>query len=83
VRDEFITSYPNRNISLVKAFTNKALGRVYGWDKNAGIIYSLEKNGNFEKKIETDILKKANDIVVFEKAVYVLYQSKIFRVNLD
>ncbi len=83
VRDGFTTSYPNEDINITKIFTNKNLERIYAWDKEKGAIYSLEKNGTYEKQINAGIFTQASDIVVYNKAIFALVGSKIYKVNLD
>ncbi len=83
VRDGFNTSYPDENINITKIFTNKNLERIYVWDKEKGTVYSLEKNGAYEKQINASIFSRGSDMVVYNKEIFVLAGSKIYKVSID
>lgn len=82
-RDGFKTSFPDENVDLTKIFTNKDTEKVYGWDKSKGIIYVLGKDGSYERQINSAILSKGNDFIVYDKNAYILQGSKIYEVSLD
>jgi hypothetical protein len=52
------------------------------WDKEKGVIYILNKNGNYERQLASEIIKKATDFVVFENNVYLLSGGKIYQLEL-
>jgi hypothetical protein len=83
VRDDFKTSFPEGNIFIEKLFTTKELDKIYGWDKKKGSIYVLGKNGTYEKQINATILKTANDVIVYNKGIYALEKSKIYKISED
>ncbi|MBI4226133.1 hypothetical protein HY612_03400 [Candidatus Roizmanbacteria bacterium] len=82
-RDEFSTSWPEKNVKLTKIFTSADVEKVYGWNKDKGAIYILGKNGTYERQIDSSILTKASDFVVFDDIVYVLVGEKIYKIVLD
>lgn len=82
-RDAFKTSFPEEGVSLTKIYTSKDLEKVYGWDKNKGVVYILAKNGTYERQVKSSILTKGDDLVVFENSAYVVVKEKIYRVSLD
>ena len=82
-RDEFSTSWPEKKVKLTKIFTSFDVEKVYGWDKTNETIYILGKNGTYERQINSSILAKASDFVVFKDAAYVLVNEKIYRIGLD
>ena len=82
-RDGFATSWPEKNVSLAKIFTSADVEKVYGWDKSKGAIYILGKNGAYERQINSSILTKASDFVVFKDIAYVIVSEKIYRIGLD
>ena len=83
IRDEFKTSFPEENISLTRVFTDRDLDKVYAWDKSQGTIYVIAKNGSYEKQINSSIISKATDFVVFENNIYLLVGQKIYKVNVN
>lgn len=82
LRDGFSTSYPIEKLNLTKIFTDENTDEVFAWSKQDGAIYVLSKTGNYESQIKSSILKKAVDFVVYEKAIYAVYGSKIYKINL-
>lgn len=83
LQDSFNTSYPEGNVQLAKIFTSKDVEKVYGWDKNKGAIYVIDKSGTYEREIDSAIFSKASDFVVFANNAYVLLGSKIYKVSLN
>lgn len=82
-QDQFQTSFPNQNLSIIKIYTNSDLEKVYAWDKQRSAIYILAKAGSYEREINSSILAKASDFVVFEKNAYILAGAKIYRISLE
>lgn len=82
LRDGFSTSYPNDNLKLAKIFTDEESDEIYAWSKEDGIIYILSKNGSYEGQIKSSILKKAVDFVIFEKSIYSVVGSIIYKIKL-
>lgn len=83
VGDDFKTSFPEKNINIDKIYTSKDLEKVYAWDKKKGVIYILSKNGSYERQIRSSILSKGTDLVVFEKAAYIVIGEKIYQISLE
>lgn len=82
-RDEFSTSWPEKSIKLTKIFTSVDVEKVYGWDKAKGAIYILGKNGTYERQINSSILSKASDFVIFNNVAYILVGEKIYKIGLN
>ncbi|OGK10708.1 hypothetical protein A2767_04485 [Candidatus Roizmanbacteria bacterium RIFCSPHIGHO2_01_FULL_35_10] len=82
-KDDFSTSWPEKNVKFTKIFTSTEVEKVYGWDKTNGAIYVLGKNGTYERQINSSILSKASDFVVFNNSVYVLVGEKIYKIGLE
>jgi len=83
LRDGFKTDYPEDQISLNKVFTTKDLEKVYAWDKIKGTVYILSKNGTYERQINSSIITKVNDLVVYERNIFLLLNSKIYKITTD
>ncbi len=81
VMDSFQTSYPG-NVSLTKVFTSPDVQQVYVWDKTAAAIYVLGKDGSYVREIQSSILKKINDFVVYGNTIYLLNGSKIYSIGI-
>lgn len=81
LRDGFKLNLPQANFNFAKVFTTKDLDEVYAWDKGQGIVYVMNKDGEFVNQISSDILSKGSDIVVYNKSIYVLLDSKIFKIE--
>jgi len=82
LRDGFKTSYPEENIDLIKIFTDKNFENVLGWDKAKGIIYVLDKDGEYNKQVNSKIISSGNDIIGFNNEIYILLDSKIYKISL-
>ncbi len=83
IRDNFTTSFPQEEISINKIFTNGQTEKIFALDKDRGAIYVLSKTGDYERQVQSGILKAASDFVVFENGAYVLSGSKIYKISLD
>ncbi|MDO8610015.1 MAG: hypothetical protein Q7R95_05675 [bacterium] len=83
VKDSFKTTFPEGSILITKIFTSKNADKVYAWNKSKGSIYVLAKDGAYEKEINSSILTKAIDFVVYDNSAYLLYGSKIFKISLN
>ncbi len=83
LRDGFKTDYPEDQVNLSKVFTSKDLEKVYAWDKTRGVVYILSKNGVYERQIKSTIISKANDLVVYERNIFLLFGSKIYKITTD
>ncbi|MCX7881095.1 MAG: hypothetical protein N2482_01105 [Patescibacteria group bacterium] len=83
VREEFKTTFPQKEVNITKIYTNKNLEKVYVWDKTQAIVFILGKNGSYERQIKSVVFSKADDLVVFDNKVFVLIKEKIYQVELD
>lgn len=85
IRDDFKVDLPNKeSLKIKKIFTNKNTNKIYLWDKEKGVVYLVNKQGKYEKQINSSFFKKAADLTVFEKeGILILINDKIFRFSLD
>jgi hypothetical protein len=83
LQDGFATTFPEANTQLDKIVTSADLEKIYGWNRRKGVIYILAKTGDYERKIKSSILTKAQDLIVFKNAAYAIHESKIYKINLD
>ncbi len=81
--DEFKTVFPEDGVKIQKVITNADLEKVYAWDKDAGTMYILAKNGTYERQVKSSTFAQADDIIIFEKSAYALQKAKIFKVSLE
>src|SRR3989344_221548 len=84
VKDEFSLDLPNDSHSFAAVFTDVETNKVYILDKENAKVYILSKNGQYEKQIESSIIKSADDFVVSEsqKAIYILIKDKIYKLAI-
>lgn len=81
VKESFKANLPQK-AKIDKIYTNKNLEKLFGWSKEEGIIFVFSKDGNYERQIYSSILKKASDMVVFKDKIFILWQNKIYTINL-
>ncbi|MEK7597905.1 MAG: hypothetical protein AAB441_04640 [Patescibacteria group bacterium] len=81
LRDGFKVDLPDSNVNMTKIFTSRDLEKVYGWDKKRGIIYVMNKNGDYQEQVNSKILSTATDFVVYKNSIYVLQGSKIYKIE--
>lgn len=81
--DDFKPSFPDQTLSITKAFTSLEANDVYVWDKSKGVIYVVDKDGDYQKQVKSGALAKGDDFVALPGAAYVLVKDKIFKVSLD
>ena len=56
---DFVTAYPEENVIVQKVITNESLQEVYVWDKTKGVVYILGKNGQYQRQVQSAILKNS------------------------
>lgn len=81
LRDGFGMNLPEGEMGFAKIFTSKDLESVYAWDKTHGAVYAMDKEGGFERQVNSQILTKAADLVAYNNEIYVLVNSKIYLVQ--
>src|SRR3989338_2902721 len=81
LRDGFKIDLPDGSTNINKIFTTRDLEKVYGWDKKKGIIYVMNKNGDYQEQVNSKILSTARDFVVYKDAIYALSGSKIYKID--
>lgn len=85
-RDAFNTKFPeDETNNFSKVFTDANNNKVYLLEKEKGKIFVLNKDGEYEKQIESGVFKKASDFVVLEseKKIYILVSDKIYTVGIE
>ncbi|KKQ23695.1 MAG: hypothetical protein US40_C0007G0009 [Candidatus Roizmanbacteria bacterium GW2011_GWC2_37_13] len=81
LRDGFRVDLPDDQPNFNKVFTSRDLEKIYLWDKIKGTVYVLGKTGEYIEQINSDILSKGTDVVVYKEGIYVLVGSKIYEIN--
>lgn len=81
--DDFKTSFPDSQATITKIFTDKELDRAYAWDKSKGSLFVLAKNGSYERQVQSAVLSKGDDLVVYGKDAYVLMKNKIYKIATE
>ncbi|PJC80105.1 hypothetical protein CO008_02915 [Candidatus Roizmanbacteria bacterium CG_4_8_14_3_um_filter_36_12] len=81
LRDGFKVDLPESKPNFDKVFTSKDLEKIYLWDKSKGTIYVLGKTGEYIEQVNSDILSKGNDFVVYKEEIYMLVGSKIYKIE--
>jgi len=82
LQDGFAPQYPDSEPSITRIITGSDVDDLYIWDKSAGRIVVLSKNGGYRKTIESSILSKATSVEVYADAAYALLGPKIYKVAL-
>lgn len=84
LRDSFSLVIPHSFV-IDKLFTNADQDKLYILDKKASTVYIINKDGQYERQIDSAILSQAADFVVSEeqKSLYVLAQNKIYSISLE
>ncbi len=83
IPDDFKTAFSEKGINIKKIFTSKDVEKVYGWDKPKSVIYVINKDGTYEREINSSIISKADDFVVSDTSAYVLVKEKIYKISLN
>jgi hypothetical protein len=86
LEETFNVSLPNSSSpTYTKVITTQDLNKVYLFDKTAGSIYIISKDGQYERQIVSSILKSADDVSISETEhmVLVLVKNKIYKLGLD
>ncbi len=83
LRDGFAPRFPTENLAFHKVLTQEDGGKIYIWDKQHSVIYIVNKEGGYERQIQSPILKAADDIAVHETNAYILMGSKIYAIGLN
>lgn len=81
LQDGFETNLPDNNVRINKIFTSKDLEKLYGWDKNKGVIYIMGKNGDYQEQVNSKILSTGSDFIVYKDIIYALQGSKIYKIE--
>ncbi len=71
-------------LNPTRIYTNVDFNNVYILDNGNSRIVVLDKNGSYQLQYQTQILKNAKDFEVLEKdkKIYVLYQNKIYQIDI-
>jgi len=81
IKQDFSVSLPNKEgIVFDKIYTAEDVSKLYLLNKGSGTLFVLSKTGEYEKQIDSAILKKADDFAVSQntKSIYILVGSKLY-----
>ncbi|MCL4364693.1 hypothetical protein M1328_05670 [Patescibacteria group bacterium] len=78
LRDTFSIDLPDKSAKFNKIVANQDLDKVYLWDKSKSVVYVVAKSGEYVEQINSDILGKASDVLVYKNNVYALNGSKVY-----
>ncbi len=81
LRDGFKIDLPDENTNFKKVFAAKDLEKIFLWDKSKAVVYVLSKTGEYVEQVNSDILSKGSDIIVYKDNIYVLDGSKIYKIK--
>jgi len=81
IKEDFKNHFSNKYLSIKKIYTDKELNKVYLFDKDNGLIYILNKNGDYQQQIFSEIIKKASDFVVYKEKIFLLLKNKIYTIE--
>jgi len=78
VKESFKNSFPTDDFKIDKIYTDKNISKIYVFDKVKGIIYILTKDGEYQEQIFSNIIKKADDFLVYKNRIFLLIKNKIY-----
>lgn len=81
LRDGFKVALPDSSFNINKVFAAKDLTNVYAWDKAKGMIYIMDKSGEFIKQVQSSILSQGADFVIYKESIYILSGGKIYKID--
>jgi hypothetical protein len=81
LRDGFRIDLPDSDFSFNKVMTSKDLEKIYLWDKKRGTVYIIGKTGDYIEQVNSEILSKGSDLIIFKNKIYILNASKIYMVD--
>ena len=81
LRDGFRVDLPDSETNFNKVYTSKDSEKVYLWDKGKGVVYVIGKTGEYVEQINSGILSKGTDVVMYKDKTYVLAGSKIYKID--
>ncbi|MBI5127402.1 hypothetical protein HZA76_03015 [Candidatus Roizmanbacteria bacterium] len=81
LRDGFKIDLPDEDTSFSKVFTAKDLEKIYLWDKSKAVVYVLSKTGEYIEQVNSEILSKGSDMIVYKEKIYILVGNKIFKIE--
>ncbi len=81
--DPFATKYPEKTPQLAGIFTTTDIEQVYVWDTTSGIIYVLNKDGEYNRQVASSIIRKAKGVFVYDENAYVFDGEKLYTVSLE
>ncbi len=81
IREDFNLSLPDKEFNFYKIYTENNLEKLYFWDKKQGKVYITGKTGDYLEQINSQILKKAVDFVVYKSEIYLGEGTKILKIK--
>ena len=83
IKDGFNPTFPESGVRIDKIITNGDLKKVYAWDKKKSSLYVVNKDGVYERQINSSIFSKGDDVIVSGENAYILKGSKIYTVSVN
>lgn len=82
LHETFETTVPEDKPEFSSIYTSAELQNVYLMDKDHATIFIFDKEGVFQKQVESAIIAQADDFVVDEeKGILILAENKIFNIK--
>lgn len=82
LHEAFETTTPEEKPEFNDIYTSVELQNVYLMDKDHATIYIFDKDGVFQKQVESAVIAKADDFVVDEeKGILILAKGKIYSIQ--
>ena len=79
---DFDGAMPADDANVTRLLTDPDAERVYVWDKARSGIYVYQTSGAFMEQVYSEILGKAESVIVFDQVAYVVSGSVIYQVPL-
>ncbi len=83
VKEEFNPTFPESGVHIDKILTGTDIEKIYAWDKKKSTLYVVNKDGVYERQINSSIFSSADDVVVSGNNALVLKGSKIYTVGVN
>lgn len=81
--ESFSPTFPNKDPGFDRIYTTPDLEQVYVLDQKQASVYILTKEGEYQRTLQSSIFATANGLYIFENAVHVLSDGKLYSVSLD
>lgn len=81
--DTFETEFPEKSPNLTGIYTNADIENVYVWDKTAGTVYELKKDGEYGRQVAAGVIRRATGFFVYDNKSFILDGKKLYMIALD